>query len=532
MHLLITGGNGRLARALVAALSQDNTIRLFDTHFTEPLPGNIESQAGDLREPEAVATAVAGVDTVLHLAPLAPLSLADTPGVEDVTALDTATRGTYVLMNAAREAKVARVILGSTLDLFSRLPAHWRVNEVWRPRPEAHINQLCAWLAELSARENARVGNMQVLCLRFGKLVDDVAAKSEVYDSRWLHVEDAVLGVRRALAFTPDQMQRPDWSIFHITAPGARAKIRLTHSASEKEPFGYQPTHDFHECCTQTEETNRSDDRPWQEVLAPKSMRSRPIRKVVIFGAGGPMGAITAQELSASYTLTLTDIRPIAEIAAEDKPQSPGAPLPVPFGAPHENRIVDVRDPQQVMAACEGMDAIINCTVVRPDPVDAFRVNTIGAYNIVQAAVAHGIRRVVQTGPLLQSSSGWGGYTWDYDLSVDAPARPYADLYCHSKYLGQETCRVFAEYYGLEVPVLLFASLRDPQMAGGSSPFVISWPDTGRALRRALKVSSLPSPYEMMNISADLPHGHYRHDKAREILEWEPRDGLEHLWQD
>jgi nucleoside-diphosphate-sugar epimerase len=244
------------------------------------------------------------------------------------------------------------------------------------------------------------------------------------------------------------------------------------------------------------------------------------------------MGAVTTQELSSSYLLRVTDIRPIHEIAAEAKPQAPGAPLPAPLGAPHENRIVDVRDPRQVLDACAGVDAIINCTVVRPHPVDAFLVNTIGAYNVMVAAVTHRIRRVVHTGPLVQHLSGRGDYTWDYDVPVDAPARPYDHLYIHSKYLGQEICRVFAEYYGLEAPVLLFMALYNPETPAEQHTFMISWPDTGRALRRALEVTSLPEPYVMMNISADLPHGHYNHDKTRAILNWQPRDGLENFWQD
>ena len=50
--------------------------------------------------------------------------------------------------------------------------------------------------------------------------------------------------------------------------------------------------------------------------------------KVAIFGAGGPVGAAAGRALREHYTLRLTDLRPIAEIVAENKPQSPGAPLP------------------------------------------------------------------------------------------------------------------------------------------------------------------------------------------------------------
>src|SRR5438045_9123780 len=87
--------------------------------------------------------------------------------------------------------------------------------------------------------------------------------------------------------------------------------------------------------------------------------------KVAIFGAGGPVGAAAARALKEHYTLRLTDVRPIAAIAAEGKPQSPGAPLPEALPAPHECRVVDVTDYAQVRDAAEGMDALINATVVR-----------------------------------------------------------------------------------------------------------------------------------------------------------------------
>src|SRR5437763_1051743 len=66
-------------------------------------------------------------------------------------------------------------------------------------------------------------------------------------------------------------------------------------------------------------------------------------------------------------TLFRSDLRPIAVIAAEGKPQSPGAPLPEVLPPPHECRVVDVSDYHQVLEAARGMDALVNCTVVRPE---------------------------------------------------------------------------------------------------------------------------------------------------------------------
>src|SRR5438105_1901928 len=73
--------------------------------------------------------------------------------------------------------------------------------------------------------------------------------------------------------------------------------------------------------------------------------------KIAIFGAGGPVGAAAARSLRDHYTLRLTDVRPIAEIAADGKPQSPGAPLPEALPPPHECRVVDVSDYAQVLEA-------------------------------------------------------------------------------------------------------------------------------------------------------------------------------------
>jgi nucleoside-diphosphate-sugar epimerase len=184
------------------------------------------------------------------------------------------------------------------------------------------------------------------------------------------------------------------------------------------------------------------------------------------------------------------------------------------------------------MAACEGMDAVINCTVLRHDPVDAFLVNTLGAYNVARAAVAHGIRRMVHTGPEMVDTPDPACYNWDYDVPGDAPPRPGSALYFHSKFLGQEICRVFAEHHDLEVPVLLYGQFINPERDTGIYPFSISWQDSARSLRRALEVRSLPSPYEVMNIVTDIPYGRYSNQRAKMLLDWEPRDAMPDLWQE
>lgn len=513
MKVVISGGATLLARAVARALAEKAQILLIDTIASELPESGVETRTGDLRDREFVQEAVAGAEAVVHLGAIAP-------AFEDVSeALDFATRGTYVLATGAADAGVKRFVVGSSLALFDRLPAHWEVTEIWRPRPEPRVEHLSPYLAELSVRECFRVGATRPLCLRFARVVDG-SAHPDPYS---VHLDDAVSGVVHALSVDLSERPRHSGWIAHITAAGELAKIRVGNP-----PFPYAPAH---QAVGSMSAAEYDETREWRSILgARRPVPSRPIRNVVIFGAGGPVAAAAARELAPTYTLRLTDLRPLDAIVQEDQPQSPGAPLPPLLEAPHERRVVDVCDADAVMAACEGMDAVINCTVVRTDPVQAFRVNVLGAYHILRAAVAHRIRRVVQTGPAQNLLQEEDGYCWDYEVPEALP-RPGKSLYFHTKYLGQEICRIFAEYHGMEVPVLQYCQFFHPETERYLHHFGVSWQDSARAIRRALEVPALPTPCEVFNITADLPHGRYSNQRAREILGWDPRDSMERLWQ-
>jgi nucleoside-diphosphate-sugar epimerase len=233
--------------------------------------------------------------------------------------------------------------------------------------------------------------------------------------------------------------------------------------------------------------------------------------------------------------LCLADRRPIAEIEAEHRPARPGAPVARVLGPPHACAVVDVTDPAQVERAAAGVDAVVNCTVVRDDPREAFRVNLLGAHAVALAARAHGLRRVVQTGPRQTALDDPAGYWYDFDLAADLPGRPGDQLYFLTKFLGQELLRVFADELGLEVPVLLFGDLVNPELPAldrlSPNANACSWADAARAVRRALHAPSLPHGYEPFHVVADLPHGKYRNDKAKRLLDWQPRDRLERYWR-
>lgn len=237
--------------------------------------------------------------------------------------------------------------------------------------------------------------------------------------------------------------------------------------------------------------------------------------KVLVLGSAGLVGVpAVIPGLEPYHQLRLADLKP----------------HPPEIEARHETCIVDVSRPEQVEAAAAGMEAIVNCTVVRDHPVHAFDVNIRGAFNVMRAAVRHGIKRVVHTGPQVSYA-----YRDDFDLSPDAPPRPGVGLYSLTKYVALEFCRSFAEAHSLEVVCLLFSTFVDPatdQRPRGQDThsFQVTWRDAGQAFHRALVAEKLPSSFEVFNILSNLPHGRFSLTKARHLLGYEPQDDLAWLW--
>ncbi|MDA0336202.1 MAG: NAD(P)-dependent oxidoreductase [bacterium] len=257
--------------------------------------------------------------------------------------------------------------------------------------------------------------------------------------------------------------------------------------------------------------------------------------KVVIFGAGGPVGAATITALKEHYTLRCTDAVALDQIVAEERRQSVTAPLPELLDAPHERTVVDVTSYDQVRAACEGMDAAINLTVLRHVLDKAFAVNTVGAYNVAKAAADAGLRRLIHTGPFHTRMGHHADHWLDHQVPDDVPLHPGDDLYALSKYLGGHITRVFAEERGLEVLTFLFCGFRPRQITpvkgGGVGPFTVSWEDSGESFLYGLRAGDMPSPYEVFFIAADTPDRKYRVDKARRLLGWQAKDTFEALYR-
>ncbi len=229
------------------------------------------------------------------------------------------------------------------------------------------------------------------------------------------------------------------------------------------------------------------------------------------------LGPHVVRALEAKHKLRLTDIG--------ESPETE-----------HEYLRVDAGDLDQVITAAKGMDAIVNLSVLRHDPQLAFDVSARGCYNVMRAAVEHGISRVINTGPHF-TITGPSYELFDHGIAADVPSQSGTGLYALTKSLGQEICRVFTEVHEISVVTLLFYNFReaDDHSADGQdfTPYSVSWQDAANAFSAALETdpATLPSRCEVFLILADLPHGKFSNEKAKRLLGWQPADSLGQFWK-
>lgn len=121
--ILITGGAGFIGSALVARLADKNKVRVLDTLSRNALAPsgldkheNVELIKGDVCDRALVASAIEGVDHVIHMASIAGV---DTVLKNPVPTMEIALEGTMnVLREARKHDRIKRVIDFSTSEVF------------------------------------------------------------------------------------------------------------------------------------------------------------------------------------------------------------------------------------------------------------------------------------------------------------------------------------------------------------------------------------------------------------------------------
>ncbi|AZQ38419.1 NAD-dependent epimerase/dehydratase family protein [Streptomyces cyaneochromogenes] len=124
MRVLVTGGAGFIGSHVVEALT---------AHGHEPVVYDVRADPGaDVRDPEAVARALAGVDAVCHQAAMVGLGNGVADAAEYVSRNDL---GTAVLLAAMADAGVRRLVLAGSMVVYGEGRYECRRHGVVRPGP-------------------------------------------------------------------------------------------------------------------------------------------------------------------------------------------------------------------------------------------------------------------------------------------------------------------------------------------------------------------------------------------------------------
>jgi len=224
--------------------------------------------------------------------------------------------------------------------------------------------------------------------------------------------------------------------------------------------------------------------------------------RVLITGAAGRIGTYLRDALpAAEWRLRLLDCRP--------------------FDDDQEVVIADVQDSEALVAAMEGVDAVVHLAGISVEaPLDEILgPNIEGTWRVFDAARRAGVPRVIYGG-----SNHAIGFTPRSDLlTAEVPLRPDTN-YGVSKAFGEAVARFYADRYGLRVACLRIGSCDDRPR----SPRMLStWLSPGDAVR--LVDACLRAPkldYAVVYGVSGNTRGWWDLQPARD-LGYDPRDNAE-----
>ncbi len=169
MNILVTGGSGRIGRAVVdLALQRDHQVTSLDRVAWDDAPGGVRHITADMADYAAVEAAIDGCDAVVHLA-----AIPSPHGFPDHVVHNNNVVGSYNILSAAAKHGINRVCQASSVNAtgasYSRRPRY-----DYFPLDEDHPTynedpySLSKWVLEQQGDSFARrYEDMTIASLRF-----------------------------------------------------------------------------------------------------------------------------------------------------------------------------------------------------------------------------------------------------------------------------------------------------------------------------------------------------------------------------
>ncbi|WP_194916995.1 NAD-dependent epimerase/dehydratase family protein [Catenulispora rubra] len=191
MRILIVGGSGYVGTLMLPWLAAEHEIRVLDL---VPPQGDYDHVVGSATDPAALATALEGMDAVVHGA-MGFRSEADKGQLDTTSAFEVNVASVYATLEAAHAAGVSRAVLIGSLSVFGNEPAHLIERDVEEDaEPDAtNLYGVTKRLAEQVGRIAADAHGMTVTVLRLAFPTPD-----EIWPRWALPILDEPVQIRRA----------------------------------------------------------------------------------------------------------------------------------------------------------------------------------------------------------------------------------------------------------------------------------------------------------------------------------------------
>ena len=224
MKILLTSAKSDAIHRISTGLTKSHTVTLSDRNHVSTNLQFIQSSLNHDAETNAL---VRNQEVVIH-------SLDNDSKASDSDILDAAMRCTYNLLFASVEEKVPKFIYISSLTLMDTYNEKYIVDESWEPMPQTNPSILRYHLAELVCREFSLEGNIDVIVLRFGEIVDQDHMLTQTKSA--LYVEDAINAINMAIKTSRNELNNK--RLFHIQSKIPNGQYP---TLSAENTLGYNP---------------------------------------------------------------------------------------------------------------------------------------------------------------------------------------------------------------------------------------------------------------------------------------------------
>ncbi|MEY9856270.1 nucleoside-diphosphate-sugar epimerase [Catenulispora sp. GAS73] len=191
MRILIVGGSGYVGTLMLPWLAAEHEIRVLDL---VPPQGDYDYVAGSATDPAALATALDGMDAVVHGA-MGLRSQTAWPEPDTASSFEVNVASVYTTLEAAHTAGVSRVVLIGSMSVFANEPVRLSSRDVDETtEPDAtNLYGVTKRLAEQVGRIAAQAHGMTVTVLRLAWPTPE-----DVWPLWALPVLDEPMDIRRA----------------------------------------------------------------------------------------------------------------------------------------------------------------------------------------------------------------------------------------------------------------------------------------------------------------------------------------------